>query len=143
MLYVVVVFGIENGGSQLPTNPHSFVNFLAYPPSANTLLFIVPFIIFLFCVINMSKGFSLFNQKLREKIGVVSSEEITKNNEVDEFTRKTELMVHHLSKLTSEFAKSFKSSQSNRLFQNKIFGFSFVFLNVLFVVHNFLQSTNT
>jgi hypothetical protein len=75
----------------------------------------------------MSKGFSLFTRMLREKIGVVSSEEITKNNEVDEFTRKTELMVHHLSKLTGELAKSFKSSQSNRLFKTNFLVFSFVF----------------
>jgi ribosomal protein S15P/S13E len=59
----------------------------------------------------MNKGFALFNQKLREKFGVVSSDEITKNNEVDELSRKTELMTQHLSKLTGEFAKSFKASQ--------------------------------
>jgi hypothetical protein len=83
----------------------------------------------------MNKGFALFNQKLREKFGVVSSDEITKNNEVDELSRKTELMTQHLSKLTGEFAKSFKASQSYRLF-NLI---SFEFVWILSFFDNFCE----
>jgi len=83
----------------------------------------------------MNKGFALFNQKLREKFGVVSSDEITKNNEVDELSRKTELMTQHLFKLTGEFHKSFKASQSNRLF-NLI---SFEFVWILSFFDNFCE----
>jgi hypothetical protein len=81
-------------------------------------------------LLDMSKGFSLFNQKLREKIGVVSSDSITKNDEVDELSRKTESMVHHLSKLTGELSKSFKSSQSNSTPQLHVFVCFFSYENI-------------